>query len=260
MKWRMLFIALTVWIGGVAGCRGPQEPSAPPSTDTESPSATTDKETTRTSPKGEPATVKGKVVYEGTPPPPGKITPSEKKCKAHLHGESIPKEDLVVNKGAIKWVIVHVKDAKGEFSPPRKPVTIDQQGCRYRPHVLAFQTGQTINIKNSDPLNHNIHTLPKKNPVINISQPKPATVQKEISVPEIFKVKCDVHPWMASYWGVFDHPFFAVTGDDGGFTISNLPAGTYTIEAWHEKLKTQSQKVTVKAGETKQISFAFQGK
>jgi uncharacterized protein (DUF2141 family) len=73
----------------------------------------------------------------------------------------------------------------------------------------------------------------------------------------MFVIKCDVHPWMQSYMGVFSHPFFAVTGADGKFTIANLPAGTYEVEAWHEKLGTQKSTVTVGASDTKTIKVQF---
>jgi hypothetical protein len=72
--------------------------------------------------------------------------------------------------------------------------------------------------------------------------------------------KCDVHPWMSAYAGVLDHPFFSVSNDKGEFEIKNLPPGTYTIEAWHEKFGTLTQTVTVKPGETKQIEFTFERK
>ncbi|CUT00163.1 Carboxypeptidase regulatory-like domain-containing protein, partial [Candidatus Kryptobacter tengchongensis] len=115
---------------------------------------------------------------------------------------------------------------------------------------------------NSDPLLHNVHAMPKKNKPFNIGQPvKGMKSYYTFTTPEIMvPFKCDVHPWMSAYAGVLDHPFFSVTDDKGGFEIKNLPPGTYTIEAWHEKLGTQTQTVTVKAGETKTIEFTFERK
>jgi hypothetical protein len=121
--------------------------------------------------------------------------------------------------------------------------------------------GQDLKIVNSDGTLHNIHALPKTNAEFNIGQPfqKMETVKK-FDKPEVpVRFKCDVHKWMGAYAGVFSHPFFATTNDQGTFEIKNLPAGTYTIEAWHEKYGTQSQQVTVGGTDTKTVDFSFKG-
>jgi plastocyanin len=157
-------------------------------------------------------------------------------------------------------VFVYVKDGLGNYmyDAPTGSVKIDQRSCRYHPHVFGARVGQKLEIVNSDTTLHNIHALPKANSEFNTGQPVPMTTehvftQKEIMVP----FKCDVHSWMNAYVGVLDHPYFAVTDKDGKFSIPSLPPGTYTIEAWHEKLGTMQQTVTVGPKETKEISFGF---
>ena len=126
--------------------------------------------------------------------------------------------------------------------------------------MLTIQTGQTLAVLNSDATLHNIHGLPKKNAEFNFGQPRAG--MKKVMVfmkAEIFRVKCDVHPWMACYIQVFDHPFFAVTGKDGTFEITGLPNGTYTIEAWHETFGTRTATVAV-TGDTIVQDFTFEAK
>ena len=158
-------------------------------------------------------------------------------------------------------VFVYVKDGLGNyaFDVPTQPAKIEQEDCRYHPHVFGMRVGQPLEIDNDDPTLHNIHAIPKVNAEFNNGQPIQGmkmthTFDKaEVMVP----FKCDVHGWMNAYVGVLDHPYFAVTEKDGTFDIKNLPPGTYTIEAWHEKLGTMQQKVTVGAKETKEAPFTF---
>jgi plastocyanin len=145
------------------------------------------------------------------------------------------------------------------YDPPAPGAKLDQHGCRYTPHVFGVRVGQPIEIINSDPTLHNIHAMPKANPEFNNGQPIQGMKMthtfkaKEIMVP----FKCDVHGWMNAYVGVLDHPYFAVTKEDGSFELKGLPPGTYTIEAWHEKLGAQTQKVTIGPKESKKLSFVF---
>ena len=129
----------------------------------------------------------------------------------------------------------------------------------YNPHVFGMMTGQPLEIINSDPVIHNIHALPKNSTQFNIGQPKQGQkTTKTFDKAEMpVKVKCDVHPWMGAWIGVFDNPFYGVSDDKGNFTIKNLPAGDYEIEAWHEKYGAQSMKVTVGASDTKTADFFF---
>lgn len=202
--------------------------------------------------------VSGSVKFEGAPP---KSIPlrmdADKICKA-AHKVPVKGEEVVVNtNGMLKNVLVYLKDAKKSDAPAKK-VTFDQKGCVYSPHVLGIQTGQELEIVNSDPTLHNVHSLSKANPSFNVAQPKQGMkLMKKFDKPEVFKVKCEVHTWMGAYIGVFNHPYFAVTDDNGSFTIPKVPAGDYTIEAWHEKFGVQSAKVKVDAAGKATAAFTF---
>jgi hypothetical protein len=125
--------------------------------------------------------------------------------------------------------------------------------------VLGVRAGQPISIGNSDGTMHNVHALAAVNGDFNFGQPiKGQTNERTFSKPEIMVTfKCDVHSWMNAYVGVVNHPYFAVSEKGGGFELRNVPAGTYTIEAWHEKLGTQTRSVTIGEKESTQISFTF---
>jgi plastocyanin len=158
-------------------------------------------------------------------------------------------------------VFVYVKDGLGNyaFDTPTTPATIDQKQCRYHPHVFGMRVGQPLEIVNSDPTLHNIHAMPKGNSEFNNGQPiQGMKMTHTFDKPEVMvPFKCDVHGWMNAYVGVLPHPYFAVTKEDGNFEIKDLPPGTYTIEAWHEKLGPMTQSVTVGPKETKEITFSF---
>jgi plastocyanin len=210
------------------------------------------------------ANITGTITFAGKPPA---LKPLDMAAEAVCHkkhgGKPAPNEALVLGSGntmgnIMVWVSKGLPAGK-TYPAPKTPVTLDQDGCVYKPHVMGIMVGQPYRILNNDGILHNIHTLPKLNPSFNRGQP--ATV-KEMTTsfpkPEnMFQVKCDVHPWMLAYIGVFTHPFFAVTKPDGKFTIPNLEAGTYEITAWHERLGTQTASITVTATETKAQDFKF---
>jgi plastocyanin len=209
------------------------------------------------------ATITGTVTYEGKVPTLRPIAMDADPVCAKKHQAPVPNEMLVLGSGnTMGNVVVHVVSGlpPGKTWPaPKEPVTLDQDGCMYKPHVMALMVGQPYRILNSDGILHNVHALPKINPAFNKAMP-PTVKETETTFdkPEaFFHIKCDVHPWMSAYVGVFSHPFFAVTKPDGKFTITGLDPGTYEIEAWHEKLGTQKATVTVAAGETKSIAFTF---
>ena len=193
--------------------------------------------------------ITGTITFEGKAP---KMRPLKLDADpiCVVNNEIAPKKEWLIldeNKG-VKNVLVFVTEGLNiDYSPPEEPVVIDQKGCIYSPHVLGIMAGQQLDILNNDGTLHNIHALPKVNKEFNKAQPRS---KKKLSVkfekPEApFKVKCDVHPWMGAYIGVFDHPCFAVSGDDGTYIISDLKPGEYVIEAWHEKLGSQTANVTV---------------
>jgi carboxypeptidase family protein len=207
-------------------------------------------------------TISGKVTFDGTVPPAEKIKLSaDPKC-VEMHKDGMEKQPIMVKDGGLANVFVYVKTGvNGTFPAPTQPVEIDQQGCNYTPHIVAMQTNQPLKIKNNDDTLHNIHPRPTVNAEFNIGQPRKGMEStKTFDKKEVmFPVGCDVHPWMRAYISVLDHPFYAVTKEDGTFEIKGLPPGDYEVEAYHEKLKTQTQKVTVKAGEPAKVDFAFKG-
>jgi plastocyanin len=176
---------------------------------------------------------------------------ADAKCAA-LHAETPQSDELVADEtGAVQYALVYVsKGLEGKtFEAPKTPAVIDQKGCRYEPHVVNLMIGQDLLIKNSDDLLHNIHALPFENKEFNFGQPsKGMEEKKQFTKKEILKVKCDVHPWMSAWVGVFEHPFHAVTAPGGKFEIKGLPAGKYTVTVWHEKYKDVSQEIEVKDG------------
>ncbi len=177
------------------------------------------------------------------------------------HPTPFHSEEVVVDdQGRLKNVFVYVKQGlTGTFPAPATAVTLDQAGCWYYPHILGIQVNQPFEIVNSDATLHNVNAKPTLNQPFNIAQPvKGMKAKKAFTKPEVMvKFKCNVHPWMNAYAGVVDHPFFGVTDEHGSATLSGLPAGTYTLEAWHEKYGTQTQTVTVAAGETKAVEWTF---
>ena len=198
-----------------------------------------------------PGTVAGKVSFDGEPPARSALKmAADPNCKPGP--ESLSETTIVAADRGLKNVFVYVKEGLGDgvYETPSQPIVLDQIGCRYEPHVFGVFVNQPIEIKNSDPTLHNVHAVPKANAEFNFGQPneKAPSVTKMFDKPEIgISFQCDVHGWMRSYANVVTHPFFAVTKDDGSFEIRGLKPGTYTIEAWHERLGTQTQQITISA-------------
>ena len=210
-------------------------------------------------------TISGKVKFTGTKPAMPKIDMTEEpKCKAKYTAAPPTDEAVIVNaNGTLADVFVYVKSglpASYTAPAPAGPVTLDQDGCRYHPHVLGIMVGQTLAIKNADGILHNIKAKAVKNRPFNVSQPTSMTTPRTFTAPEVMiPLECNVHGWMHAWLAVLPHPFYAVTGADGSFSLKGLPPGTYTIEAWHEKYGTQTATVTVTAG-PKTADFTFTGK
>ena len=203
--------------------------------------------------------ISGTVKFKGTAPAPKKLEVSKDK---EVCGKS-PKVDqsLVVNNGNLANAVVTITDIKTGKKIDAKKVTLDQKGCEYQPHVLAFPVGTTVEILNPDGILHNVHSYSKANSPFNMAQPKfKKTLDVKIDKPEAIEVKCDVHGWMQGWLVATESPYVAVTDNSGNFKLTDVPAGNYTVEVWHEKLGKNTQKVTVKGKEDAKVSFELAGK
>ncbi len=211
----------------------------------------------------EAAVVSGKISFEGQAPAAETLTMDADPSCQLAHPDGVQADDVLVNaNGTLKNVFIYVKQGlEGQTFPASKEaVMFDQKDCQYSPKVFGIQVGQPLEIMNSDNTLHNVHSLSEKSAQFNLGMPlQGMKLKKSFTAPEVMvKIKCDVHPWMAAYAGVLDHPFYAVSGDDGSFAIQDLPAGSYVMEAWHEKYGVQEQAVSVTdEGATQEISFSY---
>lgn len=209
------------------------------------------------------STVRGRVSYVGEAPTPRVIRmDADPLCMPE--GGAVRSDVLLVGPdNGLQNAFVYVKDGLTghTFTPPKTPVVLDQDGCRYQPHVFGVQAGQPVEIVNSDATPHNVHAVPKVNDEFNFYQRTQGKRDlRTFDEPEVMvPFRCDVHGWMAAYAGVLPHPYFAVSSQDGTFEIVGLPAGTYTIEAWHEQLGTMTMQVTVDGTSDATSDFAFPG-
>ena len=215
-------------------------------------------------PRVDPSTVggiSGTVTLDGTPPPNAAIMMNADPVCLKENKTPQFQETYEVKDGKLANVFVYIKSGLGKyaFDQPTDPVIISQKNCRYSPHVFGIRVGQPLTILNDDPTLHNIHALPKNNPEFNVGEPVQGMKMNEtFTAPEVMvPFKCDVHGWMNAYAGVLDHPYFAVTAADGTFSLTGVPPGSYTIEAWHEKLGTATQSVTLGPTETRTLAFTF---
>jgi plastocyanin len=250
---RILILTLALVVPAMVACGGGEEPAA--STGAAAAAAPAPAPAA----SGPTGSIAGSVAYANGDPDAEISMDADPVCVS-LHSEPVHTEKVVGNEGQLANVFVYVKEGiSGSYSAPAESALLDQIGCQYVPHVSGVQVGQPVVIRNSDQTLHNVHAIPEINAEFNNGQPFQGmelehTFDKaEIMVP----LKCDVHPWMSTYIGVVEHPFFAVTGMDGSFSIDGLPPGDYVLEAWHEELGTQTVSVSVSADGAADASFDF---
>ncbi|MBI3270236.1 MAG: hypothetical protein HYZ53_14595 [Planctomycetes bacterium] len=242
-----LALVLGLALGG--GCdKGPAVPKVPKEQETPIDPATA-------------GTVRGTVTYKGDPPKPQIVNMGGFSCGG---GGPVENTDVLVKGGRVAGVLVYVKsglDPKLKFATPTEVVKITNTGCMYEPRISAAMTGQDVKFVNVDTLSHNIHILDaSKGEVDNFSlSMQGAAKNKSFAGPQVMlRLSCDVHGWMAGALGVLGHPYFAVTGESGAYEFPRkLPAGSYTVEAWHEVFGTKTQEVTLKAQETLSVDFTY---
>jgi plastocyanin len=207
---------------------------------------------------GDKGTVKGKVVVTGKIP----VMEDLKRNSDAFCAKKQMKDETVVAgaKGELANVVVHINGLPAT-APPKEKATLSQDDCMYRPRVQAVVDGQTLDIRNGDPVLHNVHTYEGARTLFNVAQvPGTPNIEKTFTQNGVMlKFKCDVHQWMTGYVWVQNNGYFAVTEKDGTFAIKDVPVGTWDIEAWHERFGTKTGKVTVAKDKTAEVKFDFVG-
>ena len=183
-------------------------------------------------------------------------------CKTINDGKLVAQEKVLTSSdGGLKNAFVKLQGTFPQTPVPKQPVVLDERSCIYVPRVIGMRVGQTLQIKNDDPLNHNVHSDSARDNNINASQPTKGVVTelRPKSEEVMLRFGCDIHRWMTAYVGIVSHPYFAVSGDGGTFEIDNVPPGTQTVEVWHEVYGKLTKTVRVEAGAIANIDFSYTG-
>lgn len=198
--------------------------------------------------------VRGTVRYAGVVPPGRTVSVTEDTATCGVSREVQPVR--VDSHGGLADAVISLVDIRrGKAVVVSSPPTLDQRGCAFTPHVLLTPTGATVQVLNSDPLTHNVHTAAFDNRSVNRTQPTGLeVVDLQFDQPEIVKIKCDLHPWMTAWIVVTDHPYHAVTNEAGAFELSDIPPGSFRLQVWHETLGIRDQTVTITAGDTTDLT------
>jgi plastocyanin len=208
-----------------------------------------------------PGAIRGHIRVNGKPPGNPVIRMGMDPMCAKLNAGKRPVQEIVVATadGSLANVFVSLQGSFPASPVPSQPVTIDQRACVYVPRVVGARVGQTLQVRNSDELLHNVHSASAHGNNFNISQPKAGVVTPlQLKTAEMMlRVTCDVHRWMTAFVGVVSHPYFATTGGAGTYAIADVPAGTHTIQAWHEQFGVVTRTVRVTAGSTSTVDFAY---
>jgi len=255
---RTLAPALVLVIAALPGCGGggSEDKTAAPAAADKAPAAASAPAVDAS----QTGAIKGTVTLADGADPDTPIKMDADPVCAGLHSSPVESQTRVTGpNGQLANVLVYIKTPGVTGKAPAEPLKLEQKGCVYTPHVAAMVVGQGLKVVNDDPTLHNVHALAKVNTEFNQAQPfQNMELEKQLDKPEMaISVKCDVHPWMQSYISVLPHPYFAVTGEDGSFNITGVPAGTYEVEAWHESLGTKTGQATVTAGGAADLSFNF---
>ena len=214
--------------------------------------------------QGPPGTVRGTVKIGGNVPPPRKVRiQSDPKCEA-MHAGVVLNESLVTDAvGNVQWAFVQVKSGPTGTPPPApaETVVLDQFRCVFVPHMVGVRVGQPVRVTSRDNLLHNVHGLPFENKEFNVALPQPGLdIVRTFDKPEVFVIKCDIHPWMRACVGIVDHPFWAITNELGSYVIRDLPPGKFTLEVWHEMYKPVTRQVVVLPGGDVSLDFVLDAK
>jgi hypothetical protein len=208
-------------------------------------------------------TIQGRVRLMGRPPGNTVIRMGvDPMCVASNGGRRRLQEVVLTSPdGGLANVFVHVQGSFPGTPVPSAPVTIDQRGCVYVPRVVGARAGQTLEVRNSDALLHNVRGVSRTSNSFNVGQPLAGMSNRFTLTSEevMLRVECNIHRWMTAYVGVVTHPYFAVSGVDGSFTIRGVPVGRYTLETWHERFGTQTQPVRIQPGATTTLDVQYTG-
>ena len=262
---RLIVVVAGALVVAALGCSGDSDKAG--STSAAKPAAPKASETKAPPPVQDPSklgTITGRITFAGTPPAPRAIRMDADPFCANANRTGATKKSVELGKdGGLRNVFVYVRSGidGSAYESPSDPAVLDQVRCGYVPGVIGLQVGQPLEIRNSDKTLHNVHAMPKESKGFNIGMPtKGMTSTRKFSAPEVLiRIKCDVHPWMETFVGVVDHPFYAVTHVSGAYSLAKLPPGDYEIEAVHPKLGSKSQTVSVGEGGKITVDFEFTG-
>jgi len=214
--------------------------------------------------QGPPGTVRGNVKIVGEIPPRKRARlESDEKCQA-MHAAVVMYDNIVTDAaGNVQWAFVRVTSGPIGTPPPAPttPVLLDQMRCMFTPHMVGVRVGQPVRVTSSDDLLHNVHGLPFENKEFNVGLPQAGMdVVRTFDKPEVFVIKCDIHPWMRACVGVVDHAFWSITNELGTYVIRDLPPGKFTLEVWHEMYKPVTRQVVVPPGGDVSLDFVLDAK